>query len=336
VIRAQVAEQEQFSKAPNIGAFDGLSSPSYLLTHLGALWHEPALFREAERLSERLPALIAKDNHRDIINGSAGCILSLLSLHAVRPSRRTLEIAIQCGDQLLGTAQPMLQGIAWETLSGEPPLGGFSHGTAGIAFSLLKLAAASGQERFRHAALAALAYDRSLFVPELNNWADLREFPDQTRKPKRISKPPAESGRKCMVAWCHGAPGIGLGRLGTLAQLDDAQIREEIDIALNTTMQYGLGGNHSLCHGALGNIELVLMAACLLNRPDDRAALEQATALIAGSIEANGWVSAVPLGVETPGLMIGLAGMGYAMLRLAHPDKVPSMLLLAPPCFELA
>jgi lantibiotic modifying enzyme len=137
-----------------------------------------------------------------------------------------------------------------------------------------------------------------------------------------------------MVAWCHGAPGVGLGRLGTLEHLDDAKVREEIDIALRTTIQAGFAGNHSLCHGALGDLELLVTAAQILGRPEDREALERATATIVGSIEANGWVSAVPLGVETPGLMTGLAGIGYELLRLAEPDKVPSVLLLAPPCLQ--
>ena len=48
-------------------------------------------------------------------------------------------------------------------------------------------------------------------------------------------------------------------------------------------------------------------SARLLNRPKDHEALERATALIVGNIEAYGWVSAVPLSVETPGLMTGLA-----------------------------
>src|SRR6266568_6794800 len=331
-LRTQVEEQEKYSIDPNVGAFDGLGSLIYLLTHLGILWNEPALLREAEELVERLPKLISKDDHLDIINGSAGCILSLLSLYAVHPSPRTLEVAIQCGDRLLATAQPMPQGTAWKTLSDQRPLGGFSHGTAGIALSLLKLAASSGEERFRQTALTALAYDRSLFVPELNNWADLRVFPVRRPDRQQANEPPAESSQKSMVAWCHGAPGIGLGRLGALEQLDDAQIREEIDIALNTTIQYSFASNHSLCHGALGNMELLLTAARLLNRPKDHEALERATALIVGNIKAYGWVSAVPLSVETPGLMTGLAGIGYELLRLAEPDKVPSVLLLAPPC----
>ncbi|HET8844058.1 MAG TPA: lanthionine synthetase LanC family protein, partial [Ktedonobacteraceae bacterium] len=83
--------------------------------------------------------------------------------------------------------------------------------------------------------------------------------------------------------------------------------------------------------GALGNAELFLVASQLLNRRADQERLEKALALIVGSIEAYGQVTGAPLGMETPGLMIGLAGTGYELLRLAQPDKVPSVLLVAPP-----
>jgi lantibiotic modifying enzyme len=36
----------------------------------------------------------------------------------------------------------------------------------------------------------------------------------------------------------------------------------------------------------------------------------------------------MPLGAETPGLMTGLAGIGYGLLRLAEPERVSSVLLL--------
>jgi type 2 lantibiotic biosynthesis protein LanM len=319
---------------PTVGAFDGLSSIIYLLTNLAVLWADSDLLNEAEKLVERLPSMIWRDEHLDIIYGSAGCILALLSLHAVRPSPRCLKIAIQCGEHLLATAQQMREGTAWRALDDQPPLGGFSHGTAGFAFALLQLAVRSGQSRFLHSALEALAYDRSLFVPELNNWADLRAFPAEKSNPDYVNRPAAGPTRKSMVAWCHGASGIGLARLGALDVLGDQNIREEIDAALNATVDYGFDINHSLCHGGLGNIELLLMAARLLNRPQDHEALARATAAIVASIEANGWVTGVPLGVETPGFMTGLAGMGYELLRLGEPDKLPSVLLMAPPCWQ--
>ena len=36
------------------------------------------------------------------------------------------------------------------------------------------------------------------------------------------------------------------------------------------------------------------------------------------SIRRDGWICGVPSGVETPGLMTGLAGIGYGLLRLAN------------------
>jgi type 2 lantibiotic biosynthesis protein LanM len=325
---SKIAEEPDASGSPPaVGAFEGLASMVYVFTSLGALWARQDLLDEAAGLADGLPPLILEDRLLDVIYGSAGCILSLLSLHAVRPAPRTLEVAIRCGERLLATAQPMPQGIAWTTLKDQPPLGGFSHGTAGIALSLLQLAAASGQDRFRRAALSALEYDRSLFVPELDNWADLRVFPSEASG----ADPAAGPAQKSMVAWCHGAPGIALARLAALDQLADTATRDEIDAALSATMRFGFAMNHSLCHGALGNLELLLTAAQLLGRPEDHDALERSAALVVASIEANGAFTGAPLGVETPGFMTGLAGMGYELLRLAEPGKVPSVLLLAPP-----
>jgi type 2 lantibiotic biosynthesis protein LanM len=327
-------EHTPSASLPTVGGFDGLGSLIYVLTNLGVLWGEPDLLREAAQLVERLPPLIARDERLDVVYGSAGCILSLLSLHSVDPSPRTLEVAVRCGDHLRATAQPMARGVAWTTLEGEQPLGGFSHGASGIAYSLLRLAARSGHARFREMALEALEFDRSLFVPELNNWADLRVFPNRRLDPDTAAESTADASVNSMVAWCHGASGIGLARLAALPELDDARVREEIEIALTATRDLGFAINHSLCHGALGNAELLLVAARVLDRPEHRTALERATTEIAASIESNGWVTGVPLGVETPGFMTGLAGIGYGLLRQAEPDKVPSVLLLAAPTWR--
>ncbi len=51
----------------------------------------------------------------------------------------------------------------------------------------------------------------------------------------------------------------------------------------------------------------------------------------ADSVDEHGWLCGVAWGVETPGLMTGLAGIGYGLLRLAAPEEVPSLLVLEPP-----
>ena len=313
------------SSMMSIGGFGGWGGMIYALTHLSTLWHQPELVAEAEVIVERLPSFIEQDRQFDMIGGAAGCISSLLALHHCAPSDRTLAAAIRCGDHLLAHAQSMPGGLGWVSESvASKPLTGFSHGGAGIAWALLELAAASGDGRFRAAALAAIDYERSLFSPAEGNWPDLRD-PEASRL--------TASGVKASFAraWCHGAPGIGLGRLLSLPHLEEPHVRSDINIALETTLARGFGSNHSLCHGDLGNLELLLQASLKLEEPRWRGEAAHVAAIVLESIDRNGWLCGNPLGVESPGLMTGLAGIGYALLRLADPDRVPSVLALAPP-----
>ncbi|MEQ9671508.1 type 2 lanthipeptide synthetase LanM family protein [Coleofasciculus sp. G2-EDA-02] len=323
-MQRQLESSKSFIQA--IGGFEGWGGVIYTLTHLGILWNEPALLAEAETLVELLPNLITKDEHLDIVGGAAGCLNSLIGLYRCRPSQRILGAAIQCGEQIISQAKTMEKGVGWVSVWGRKlPLAGFSHGAAGIASALLELSALTGDSRFRTTALAAIEYERSLFRPEVGNWPDLRDFSSSILADKDDNQP------SCMTAWCHGAPGIGLGRLRSLPHLDDAKIRTEIDTALKTTLEHGFGSNHSLCHGDLGNLELLLQASQTFDDPQWKTQVDRFAAIILESIDKYGWLCGVPLGVETPGLMTGLAGIGYGLLRLAAPDRVPSVLVLEPP-----
>src|SRR5262249_36920233 len=135
----------------------------------------------------------------------------------------------------------------------------------------------------------------------------------------------------CRSHWCHGAPGIGMARLAALAHLDDTAVRAEIHVALRNTLRHGFGHNHSLCHGDLGNLDLFLLAGEHLGAPGGSAEAYRHGAAVLEDIRNHGYRCGVPDRVETPGLMTGLAGIGYGLLRLADPQRVPSVLTLAPP-----
>ncbi|WP_414544126.1 type 2 lanthipeptide synthetase LanM family protein [Nostoc sp. CCY0012] len=314
------------SSIKSIGGFGGWGGVIYALTHLGVLWNQTELLIQAESLVNLIPTLIEQDEQLDIIGGSAGCIVSLLTLYHCQPSPCVLAAAIQCGNHLLTKAQNMEQGVGWVAKGiTTTPLSGFSHGVAGIAWSLLELSALTGEERFRKTALEAIAYERSLFCPQVHNWLDLRSFTDVVLKNKSTQP-------NCVIAWCHGAPGIGLSRLRSLPHLDFTdEILAETNTALKTTLAKGFGYNHSLCHGDLGNLELLLQASQTLDDPQWKTHVDRFAAIILESIDKDGCLCGVPLEVETPGLMTGLAGIGYQLLRLAEPDRVPSVLVLEPP-----
>jgi lantibiotic modifying enzyme len=218
----------------------------------------------------------------------------------------------------------MDEGRGWEThIPSKRPLGGFSHGAAGIAWALLELANASGQSRFRKAALEAIAYERTLFDMERDGWRDQRDF-------EKLGMAAVQEDA-LLEAWCHGSPGIGLARLLTLHCLDDEKVRDEIRAALNNTLARGFNLNHCLCHGDLGNVELLLQAAKRLDDPSLPSRIHRTATNIVESIRRDGWLCGTPSGVESPGLMIGLSGIGYGLLRLAQPESVPAVLALAPP-----
>ena len=218
-------------------------------------------------------------------------------------------------------------GVGWSTPTSETPLTGFAHGNAGIALNLLRLSAVSGQERFRETALAAMEYERSVFSVEQRNWPDLR-------KEFLASIASEESGQhegdSYMVAWCHGAVGIGMGRLASLEYGEDATLHAEIDAAFQTSLAHGFGTNHCLCHGDMSALEFVSSATKLPAFSRYEEQVQGVTAALLDSIEEQGWVTGVPMGVETPGLMIGIAGTGYALLKAAS-ERIPSVLLLEPP-----
>jgi type 2 lantibiotic biosynthesis protein LanM len=274
-----------------IGGFDGWGGVIYVLTHLGALWPRADLLAQAEAIVERLPAEIEEDNKLDVFGGAAGCIGALRGLAHFVDGERAERVS----DVAIQCGDHLL------AQARQLPAG-FAHGAAGLAWSLQTLSAWTGLERFRVAAHETLLHEQSLLAE-----------PDSS------------------AAWCRGAVGRGLARLNALSHRDAPALRAELSAALVTTLRQGFGHNHSLCHGEAGSLEFLLLASRALREPALEAQVQRRGAALLASIEQQGWRCGTPLCVETPGLLTGLAGIGFELLRLAAPELVPSVLLLEPP-----
>ncbi|MEU7137050.1 type 2 lanthipeptide synthetase LanM family protein [Streptomyces sp. NPDC046261] len=308
-----------------MGAYAELGGPVYALSHLGALWNRPDLLDAAALALPHLRSLAPADRALDIVAGSAGALLSVLTLHSVRPGQETLEVAGCLAAHLVRAGERVGDGIAWPcSINPEGPLTGFSHGASGIAVALARLDHVTGRNDHVDAIRGALRFERSTFDSARGSWPDLRS----------ISAP-----GEPMIAWCHGAAGIGMARAALLRHFPgDARLREDLEHAVRATLLAGFTGetltgrgNHSICHGDLGNLETLLVAA---QETGDASLARKVDLLAAGllaGIAQDGPLCGVPLGVETPGLMAGLAGIGYNLLRFARPAAVPSVLLLEGP-----
>lgn len=304
----------------SIGAFDGWGGIIYMLSHVAALWQDAEILAYAHKLVNRLPDLIKQDNNLDIVGGSAGCIGALLALDFVAPSDHALSVAIQCGERLVAKAQPVEGGIGWfNNIETVKPITGFAHGAAGIAWALLQLASRTGDKTYRDVAFNAIAYEHTQYSSKAGNWAE---------NAPGAEEPGSEKGPA--MAWCYGAPGIGLARVAAMRQMDHLMVREDLELAIQATLRYGFGANHSLCHGDLGNLDFLLQTAALPGMQELTMKVDQLINQVLASMNKYGWLCGVPLAVESPALMNGLAGICYGLMRLAAPDRVPSVLTLAP------
>ncbi|MGE5656372.1 MAG: type 2 lanthipeptide synthetase LanM family protein [Actinomycetota bacterium] len=302
-----------------IGGAVGCGSLVYALTKLGQFLEKGDLMEDAAKAAALLtPEQFAGDRKFDIIFGTAGAILGLLALYKATKEPTILAQAIAGGQHLLASRTASQSGFrAWQTVDGKL-LTGFSHGAAGIAYALLRLYQASSEVAFLEAAREAIAYERSVFSPKAANWPDFRNSVSRKGEPGFTT------------AWCHGAPGIGLARLGSLEILDAADIQQDIETAIAASQQAKGQEIDNYCCGNFGQIELLLEAGKRLQRWELITIAQQQAAWSVNRAKQNGYFQVfanVTGDAYSPGLFTGTAGIGYQLLRLAYPEVLPSLLL---------
>lgn len=304
-----------------VGGLTGLGSIVWSLVALARAAGRPELLGPARRFAARLtPARLAADERLDVEGGAAGALLALLALAEASGESNWRDAATAAGERLLATRAPQPEGgAAWVGATGRA-LAGYAHGAAGIARALAALGAATGDARFSMAVADALAFERALFDPARGNWP--------------VRRAGAVSGVErviWMTAYCHGAPGIALGRTLLPPEARDERVGEELAAAVAATLAAGEGSHDHLCCGAAG-----------------RALALARTALDAGSPElgafARGFAASLlerparlprsprdPAAAEA-GLFRGVGGLAWLALFL---DRAQDPALLDPAALEL-
>ena len=323
--------QEKNQTNPNASFFSGTTGLAFVLAKAARITRREFLYARSKQLLSSLRDEILDPIAIDVVTGSAGAIPALLYLASVLEAPELLELAELHGQHLIAKAVHVGDEVSWQTSRNpkEAHLNGYSHGSVGIATALLELYARTKNEDYLQTALGALRFERRQRNPEIGNWPDHRIHPSglQSDRPNYS------------LAWCHGAPGIGLARLRQAQILpENVEIREDLEMALATTSSalarpWENGrANFSLCHGEAGNAELLIQAAHQLQRPKLKQLAEQVGQNGIRHIlqEGRPWPCGNSGAGETPGLMLGTAGIGYFYLRLADPMKVPSILLTSP------
>ncbi len=295
----------------------GCGGALYALSELGRLWSDDSLVDAAVELAAGVDPLVERDDQYAVIEGSAGLLIGLASVHrAGRGTGRIRDSVRRAADHLVAARD---ERGAWlprqmrEVGLTDRPLAGYAHGAAGIASALVHAAEILGEERYLDHAVSAADYERQLFDPVRGNWRDLRNL--EVTDGLTVERRGDWSGMGFPVAWCHGAPGIGLARAQLLRHRDDPSLRADLDAALETTLRAGFGNGHSLCHGDAGALELVVTVAEQRRDPALWAHVHAHAATVAADVVRRDWRCGLSPDLEVPGLFTGLAGIGVALLR---------------------
>jgi lantibiotic modifying enzyme len=275
------------------GGTSGLGGMSYGLARMSRLLPDAEIGRWAGMAAE-LAARVSLSGSPWWGTGTAGCLAAMVSMHAELGLTQAGDLARACAGRLGELAQETGGRCVPD---GDLAIGGFASGPAGVGWALVQFAETLGEQALgkqRYLAAGRLAARRAVAAP-----------------------PPDDSH-----GWCRGAAGHLLARTCLPAEADG--LDEEARLLAGRPVLEDL----SLCHGEAGVADvLTVLAAATQSRAAYRAQRHRA-GLLLDVISRHPSVCGTPGGVPTPGLLSGLAGIGYGLLRLGFAERVPSALLL--------
>jgi type 2 lantibiotic biosynthesis protein LanM len=301
---------------PSIGAVSGLGGIAYSLAHAGSIWDEPFWIDQALRILREAQDSIHTDDTFDVFAGSAGLICAASSVSRLAGSSPAIvEVCRRAALHLAAHAREREDGsVSWTSARAKQSLTGFAHGAAGIGLGLWEASDLLGDPALKELAERAWRYEAGVFDRAAGNWPDFRNI--------------AQSPH--MTAWCHGAVGIGCSRLIVRSRFGTGAYDGDIRAAFAAADGLGPAANQCLCHGDLGNILFMQEAVAAL---PDLGSVQSRLDRFRERFDRSDWLCGAPTARRTQvaGLMMGIAGIGYGLLRLIAPERVPNVLLMADP-----
>ncbi len=317
------------------GLYTGISGIGWLYLELFRLTGEPVYRGKAQLIVSQLMARQTTatasamwDNSNDVISGAAGTGLYLLRAAEALKDKRYLTLASRAGDYLISEGITTPSGLKWKINESSPRLyPNFAHGTAGVAYFLLRLYEATGTERFFTAGFSGAA--------ELETIAELKD-----------------KGNSCAwyhhevdgedlwyVGWCHGPAGTArlfyeLSKINKLPRWS-----KWVERSANWIIASGvpdppkpLNGywNEGICCGTAGVGDFLLDLYRATGKKEYLRAAEKMAAHLAKTAVASGpgyrWIQAENR--ETPdrkdaqtGYSQGAAGVGLFFLKLSRAQR---------------
>lgn len=297
--------QQQNVQNESSGVYCGEASLLYTYEILYQLTREERYITYSRKQIEVVSKIVKSDQYFDIIYGNAGALLAVLNMYKLFPEKKYLEMAISIGDSLL---EKQDKNGGWKGKTSANALAGFSHGASGISYSLYRLWNLTKEKKYYVSARNGFLFENSLYDAQEGNWKDKRYFKDML----------LGDNNKFMTSWCHGAGGILLSRVKCYEEMDlEEFFSKDIENAVKAIIRHGMFDNNCLCHGNLGNSEILYECAKKIGNEEAQRMSDTLLNYAVNNILNKNFDCgrAYLFGHKIPGFMTGLAGMGYSLLR---------------------
>ena len=307
------------------GGLAGVGSMVFAFVQLAAWLKMPEFLDSArEAVASITPGRIMTEERLDVTCGCAGTLLALLSfIEKVTAmdmdSGSAPDLALLCGRRLLEKRVSDNSGPrAWPAVDSLPN-SGFAHGAAGIAYALVRLFQFTGREEFRDAAVEGFAFERTLYAPQIQSWFDAR----RNLAPE-------------IASHYRDASGVALGILGSIVAIDSHALRHDLEQVLSISRTLPESAVDHLCCGNFARVETMHVAGNVLGRLQLSAHARHLAIQLLTRAATSGFrfqpshhqCNSSGTDVSHHPLFVGLAGVGYTLLRLNYPNLFPSMLLM--------
>ena len=321
VITSIAQTQQHFNSDNDLSAFQGLGGYFYLLWHRMILAPSKAYDQQLAALTTALCTPPTENCDSDLIAGSCG-ILSLLSAVHRHAPQGQLERAIRQRVQHIRCALRPTANGALQNRDGSPALSGLAHGISGAVLSLCKAYDATHDNQIIALVEQFVCAENTL--KQDGSWLDLRAC----RTSQSMSK------------WCHGDAGILLARQAVVSSMGErlspafmSEIQADIECCLSNLDSHGLGSGYGLCHGDFGNL---MCLQTFYRTRGDTVALEKTHQLLGATLrDFLGNPTVADDSHPELGLMTGISGIGYCLLKQldpALPDVLSLDLTASPAC----
>lgn len=285
--------EEMKNKLINYGVFEGRGSLLYL-SYLLFKFIDKSVYHDFKLVLDSIIEKVEQEEHPsiDIMSGLSGILIVCFRMWKMNQTNGYLVETIQyLANKIISQSIITPKGLSWNK-----QFTGFSHGNAGVIYSLSLANEVLSDPKIAKVIEEALLFEMKNRIP--SGWKDLRY----------------SSSLEDFNAWCNGAQGIMLSREAMLIEAPSLPqsivkiIQSDIKHYHNTELERKENKGYSLCHGITA--ELIL-----------KKNKEKLTKLLSENILDIENIS------EDKTIMTGKLGIYYATM-LTECSALPNILLL--------